>query len=453
MISNYKKNTNYQILTPTGFKDFIGVKKTTTNVIKTIYFDNGQTVCGSLDHEIVLDNKPIKLKDIKHVRSSYKYGFHDVYTIQGVNGECYYIKELEQYEPIISKNCAYIPEKIFEEFYSSTYPTISSGEDTKIIITSTAKDVNHFYEIWNDALNGKNTYAPIEIKWSDVDGRDEAWKKRTIGDIGQKKFDREYGNEFFGRTSVVVPIQLLKSLLISTPLVEKDDLKIFEYPLKNKKYVAMVDIAEGKGDGDNSALVIIKLPDEQNKTEPNKVVFTFKSNTISIFYFIELVHSFINQYNEAFLIPEVNIHDIASTLYRDYEYVNIIKTSIRNQHIASSFDYKSIKLGVKTTTVIKKLGLESLIELFEQKLLDISDIDILKELTTLSKGKTSFEARPGYNDDLVICLVLFAWAIRESKFRELLDLEEKVSNELQENYVKQLYDDLPDFLIDRGEFC
>jgi phage terminase large subunit-like protein len=80
---------------------------------------------------------------------------------------------------------AYVPQNVAEEFFSSVYPTITSGKETKVIIVSTPKGLNMFYRIWVNANKrtgeeGKNEYYPIEVHWSDVPGRDEEWKKQTI---------------------------------------------------------------------------------------------------------------------------------------------------------------------------------------------------------------------------------------------------------------------------------
>lgn len=452
--SSLKLNSTFEILTPEGFKDFKGIKKTTSSLKKTLTFYSGKQLSGSLDHPLIdTFGRKVLFRDIEKgtpnifgeevLQTTIETGSFDLFTVLGVEGEQFIVEET-----LVSSNCAFIPDKIFEEFYSSTYPTISAGEETKIIITSSANDINHFYELWKDANEGKNTYKPIEIKWSDVPGRNEAWKEQVISDIGQKRFNREFGNEFFGRSSVVIPLSLLKTLTVSKPLVAKEDLKIFEYPEKGGKYIAVVDVAEGKGDGDNSTIVIFKVPLSLEK-EPYKVVFTFCSNEVPIFSFIETVFSFCTQYNEALLIPEVNIHDIASVLYRDYEYTNIIRTTTKRQKVASPFAQETTKLGIKTTASIKKLGLESLIQLFEQNLLEISDIAILKELTNLVRGRETFEAKSGCFDDLAICLILFAWSIREEGMADLVEIETQALKDIQENYVKQLYDELPDFFVNR----
>lgn len=85
-----------------------------------------------------------------------------------------------------------IPKNVANEFISSTFPVIASGKTTKIIITSTPKGLNSFYDFWKGAVNKKNDFYPMKIHWWDVPGRDEAWKEREIRKFGKQKFAQEY---------------------------------------------------------------------------------------------------------------------------------------------------------------------------------------------------------------------------------------------------------------------
>jgi phage FluMu gp28-like protein len=59
----------------------------------------------------------------------------------------------------MSVNLLYLDEFAFveraAEFYTSTYPVVSSGKETKIIVTSTANGIgNIFHKIWEGAMQG-----------------------------------------------------------------------------------------------------------------------------------------------------------------------------------------------------------------------------------------------------------------------------------------------------------
>jgi len=119
---------------------------------------------------------------------------------------------------------AKVPSHIAEEFIASTYPVISSGKTSKIIMVSTPKGMNLFYEFWINAIKRKNNFYPIRVGWWEIAGRDEEWKRRTIADIGQKRFDQEYSCP---NAQAIVNIKdrktkLIKSVKISELFYNKD---------------------------------------------------------------------------------------------------------------------------------------------------------------------------------------------------------------------------------------
>ena len=87
---------------------------------------------------------------------------------------------------------AFVPNHIADQFFSSVYPTISSGKNTKVIIISTPHGMNMFYKLWHDAERGQNEYVPTEVHWSQVPGRDEVWKEQTIKNTSEAQFKVEF---------------------------------------------------------------------------------------------------------------------------------------------------------------------------------------------------------------------------------------------------------------------
>jgi len=448
-------NKGYLIKTPSGFKPFTALKKTYSNCLISLSLSSGRTITGSHDH-VLLDSSGTEktLADLlvgdfitsseQVVKKTHTLGITPLYSIQGVEGEVFYLEG-----NIASKNCAFIPNNIFNEFYSSVYPTIASGKETQIIMVSSAKDLNHFYELWSSAKKNENTFAPFEVNWQSVPGRDEQWVKSTIMDIGEARFNREFKNEFFGFVDSVIPSELIKHLEYTNPLHQSQEYKIFEEPKPKEVYIGVVDIAEGIGE-DYSVMTIFRVGKQENEQQqPHTVVFTLRSNKTNLFQFTELVWRFAKMYHEAWLLIEVNIHDIASPLYRDYEYENIIKTSIKKQKVSSAFFKEGTKFGVKTTVPVKKLGLEMLIDLLKKNWIVLNDIEIVKEMSTLVRKKKSFEASTGQHDDLVMTLVLFSWLLTNEGFKELVDLETPRSD-FHDAYVNSIWDSLPRIFIEDG---
>jgi hypothetical protein len=87
---------------------------------------------------------------------------------------------------------AFVPNHIADSFFASVYPTITSGKSTKVIIVSTPHGMNHFYRMWHDAERGKNEYVPTDVHWSEVPGRDAAWKAQTIANTSEQQFKVEF---------------------------------------------------------------------------------------------------------------------------------------------------------------------------------------------------------------------------------------------------------------------
>ena len=96
------------------------------------------------------------------------------------------------YNIIFLDEFAYVPSNVAEQFFSSVYPTISSGKTSKVMIVSTPHGMNMFYKMWTDSENKRNSYIPIEVHWSEVPGRDVKWKEETIRNTSESQFNSEF---------------------------------------------------------------------------------------------------------------------------------------------------------------------------------------------------------------------------------------------------------------------
>ena len=123
----------------------------------------------------------------------------------------------------LSVNLLYLDEFAFveraTEFYTSTYPVVSAGKDTKVIITSTANGIgNMFYKLWEGAEQGVNDFKSFRVDWWDVPDRDEAWKAQTISNTSQLQFDQEFGNTFFGTGDTLINAETLMAMSATNPI-------------------------------------------------------------------------------------------------------------------------------------------------------------------------------------------------------------------------------------------
>ncbi len=346
------------------------------------------------------------------------------------------------YNVIFLDEFAFIPNHIADDFFASVYPTISSGQSTKVIIVSTPRGMNHFYRMWHDAERGKNEYVPTEVHWSEVPGRDEAWKEQTIANTSEQQFKVEFECEFLGSVNTLINPAKLKNLVYENPITRNAGLDIHEKPVKNHQYLITVDVARGLGN-DYSAFIVFDITNF-----PYNIVAKYKNNDIKPMLFPSIIHDVAKGYNGAFVLVEVNdIGDqVASIIHYDLEYDNLLMASMRGragQVVGTGFSGKKTQLGVRTTSAVKKLGCSNLKTLLEDDKILVKDYEIISELTTFSQKHNSFEAEEGCNDDLAMCLVIFAWLVAQDYFKEMTDND--IRKRLYEEQRNQIEQDMAPF--------
>jgi hypothetical protein len=341
------------------------------------------------------------------------------------------------YNVIFLDEFAFIPNHIADDFFASVYPTISSGQSTKVIIVSTPRGMNHFYRMWHDAERGKNEYVPTDVHWSEVPGRDAAWKEQTIANTSEQQFKVEFECEFLGSVNTLINPAKLRNFVYEDPIKRNAGLDIYEEPKDEHNYLMTVDVARGLGN-DYSAFVVFDITNF-----PYKVVAKYRNNEIKPMLFPSIICEVAKGYNDAWLLVEVNdIGDqVASILHFDLEYDNVLMCAMRGragQIVGSGFSGKKSQLGVRTTAAVKKLGCSNLKTLMEDDKLLTVDYDIISELTTFAQRHNSFEAEEGCNDDLAMCLVIFSWLVAQDYFKEMTDNDvRKRIYEEQKNQIEQ----------------
>ena len=341
------------------------------------------------------------------------------------------------YNVIFLDEFAFIPNHIADDFFASVYPTISSGQSTKVIIVSTPRGMNHFYRMWHDSERGKNAYVATDVHWSEVPGRDAAWKEQTIANTSEQQFKVEFECEFLGSTNTLINASKLRNLVYEDPIKRNAGLDVYEHPKEENNYLITVDVARGIGN-DYSAFIVFDI-----SNFPYKVVAKYRNNEIKPMLFPSVINGVAKAYNGAWLLVEVNdIGDqVANILHFDLEYDNVLMCAMRGragQIVGSGFSGKKSQLGVRTTAAVKKLGCSNLKTLMEDDKLLTVDYDIISELTTFAQRHNSFEAEEGCNDDLVMCLVIFSWLVAQDYFKEMTnnDVRKRIYEE-QKNQIEQ----------------
>jgi len=326
------------------------------------------------------------------------------------------------YNIIFLDEFAYVPANVAEQFFSSVYPTISSGQTSKVIIVSTPHGMNMFYKMWVDAEEGRNSYVPIEVHWSEIPGRDVAWKEETIKNTSESQFNTEFECEFLGSIDTLITPAKLRQLTYREPTKSNAGLDQYEKPKENHTYIIPVDVSRGTS-RDYSAFTVIDI-----SQIPYKLVAKYRDNEIKPLLFPSKIYDVARAYNQAFVMVEVNDigEQVANTLQFDLEYDNLMMASMRGragQVLGGGFSGGKAQLGVRTTKAVKKMGCSNLKQMIEDNKLIIEDLDTISELSTFIVKGSSFEADEGCTDDLVSCLFLFAWASDQQYFKELTDID------------------------------
>jgi len=352
------------------------------------------------------------------------------------------------YNVIFLDEFAFIPNHIADDFFASVYPTISSGQSTKVIIVSTPRGMNHFYRMWHDSEKGKNEYIPTDVHWSEVPGRDQVWKEQTIANTSEAQFKVEFECEFLGSVNTLINPAKLRNLVYEDPIQRNAGLDIYEKPRKDHNYLMTVDVARGLGN-DYSAFVVFDITEF-----PYKIVAKYRNNEIKPMLFPNVIQDTLKGYNNAWVLIEVNDigEQVANILHYDLEYENMLMAAMRGragQVVGHGFSGKKSQMGVRTTAQVKKLGCSNLKTLLEDDKLLTLDYDIISELTTFAQKHNSFEAEEGCNDDLAMCLVIFSWLVAQDYFKEMTDTD--VRKRIYDEQKNQIEQDMAPFgFLDDG---
>lgn len=335
---------------------------------------------------------------------------------------------------------AIVPNTVADAFFTATYPVISSGDTSKVILTSTPLGYNHFWKFWDEAVRGINGFVPIEVKYQQHPRRDQAWANDQLATLGELKFNQEVLCAFLGSSNTLIRADIVAAMPISVPIYKNEDgLMIYEKAIKKDpnllpdsyqgnretdgkahSYVIIVDTAKGTG-GDYSAFSVIDI-----SASPYKVVAKYRNNSIAPLLYPSVIHKLARDYNDAWVLFEINASEqVPHIMYYDLEYENMLFVSRgkEGQSISSGFGGKSYALGVTTDKKVKRIGCSNLKALIEEGQLFIPDADTISELSTFVQKKDSWAADDGYHDDMVITLVLFAWLTTQSYFKDLTDID------------------------------
>jgi hypothetical protein len=327
------------------------------------------------------------------------------------------------------------------KFFTSTYPVISSGKTSKVIITSTPNGIgNMFHSIWEGAVQGISDFKPFTVRWWDVPGRDEAWKARTIANTSAEQFRQEFEIEFLGSGSTLLDANTLLSLKSVEPIsvLQNGSLNVYEEPIKANPeddksvdhfYIMTVDVSQGRGQ-DCSAFSVFDIT-----AKPFRQVATFNDNKVSPLVFPNIIVNMAKHFNEALVLVESNGPGqiVCNSIWYDFEYENLFVES----------SMKAGGLGVTQTKKTKRIGTSNLKDFVEGGKLIVVDKETIRQLCYFEECGTSFKAAGVEFDDMVMTLVIFSWFLSSTAFGNYDDLD--LRKMIFENELRKIDDDMVDF--------
>ena len=340
----------------------------------------------------------------------------------------------------LSVNLLFLDEFAFvenaSEFYTSTYPLVSAGKDTKVIITSTANGLGNIYhKLWEGAVQGTNEFKPFRIDWWDVPGRDDEWKRQTVSNTSELQFDQEFGNNFHGTGNTLISGNTLLAMKAKAPIYTQESIKVYDRPKQNPSYMMFVDVAKGRGQ-DYSTFNLVDI-----SARPFKQVAVYRDNNISPILFPDIIYKYAKTYNDAYVVIESNDQGsvVCNGLYYDLEYEHVFVESM----------IKKNAIGVEMTRKVKRIGCSNIKDLVERNKIDIVDADTIIEFSTFVAKGNSYEASDGNHDDLVMNFVLFGWFAASSLFNDMTDVN--IKELMYQEKMKQVEDELVPFgMVDDG---
>ena len=335
---------------------------------------------------------------------------------------------------------AIIPNNIADEFFASVYPTISAGETTKILLTSTPLGYNHFWKFWNESDKGTNGFDNMFIPYTEIPGRDDDWAEEQLKLLGEVKFNQEVLCDFLGSSNTLINGKSLGVMSSIDPIYKKDGLDIYEEPQEDKYYVISADTSRGIG-GDYSAFIVVDITQM-----PFKVVGKYRDNKVSPLLYPDFISKVAKDFNDAYVLLETNDigQQVVDILHQELEYENIFScVQEKNKQYVSPGFGKQSTLGVRTSKAVKRQGCLALKSLIEEQKFLLFDAECISELSTFVERSGTFAADEGYHDDLAMCMVLFAWLSTNTFFKDLTNVD--IRDNLYNSQMRMIENDLTPF--------
>ena len=320
---------------------------------------------------------------------------------------------------------ALVDDKIAHDFMMSVFPTVSSDPNAKIAITSTPRGKNNFYRMWEknerkakQGILSRDDFLTFKIRWNDVPGRDDEWRKGELEKLGEVGFKQEYDCAFEGSLATLVHsdfISAMKQKFMINPINIVDDkrMRIFSWPISKKEvdennyeYLVTVDPAMGTGQDYTVAQVWLV----RSNTDIEQVAI-YQSNDVPPDSFVPKIMAICKMYHNPYVIIETMEPAggiILSRLINDYDYYNVINMQKEG-------------IGFRMTHEIKIKACTLLQVYCEKQLLTIRDEITYGEIEMFGKKNNTYKAIGDNHDDCVTSVLSMLYYINSPYFYGNMD--------------------------------
>jgi hypothetical protein len=308
---------------------------------------------------------------------------------------------------LILDELAFIDNHLVENFWKSVYPIISSSKKSKIFIASTPNGTeNLFFQLYDNAIRGKNNWNPERVDWWEVPGRDDAWKEDTIRSLGSTEaFAQEFGNEFIQTGETVLNEDLLQKIKVDIKqpkyVYDEGSYLLWTEPEDGRIYVVGVDIGEGVGEA-ASVIQILDITELSNITQ----VAVYHNNKINPFNFTTKLLEILGHWGNPYAMIERNNcgAQVVDNLRNVHNYENIVNYAPESK---TKTNYN--RPGVIAHTNTKYRGVTNMRYWLNERLaVVIQDDHTFEELKTFVRnpnGTWSGKRGSGVHDDRIMSLI------------------------------------------------
>jgi hypothetical protein len=308
---------------------------------------------------------------------------------------------------------AFVRPTIAREFWTSITPTLSTGG--KAIITSTPNsDEDQFALIWKGANKledeygnptdiGINGFRAFRAFWREHPDRDDIWASQQRQILGEDRFRREMDCEFIINDETLIAPAKLIDLQSTDPIYKTGQVRWFRAPQPDRIYVISLDPSLGTG-GDPAAIQVF----EANSTEQ---MAEWRHNRTTIPEQIRILADICRHINDTvkdsksiyYTVENNTIGEAALISIAEYGEENIEGYFLSEPGGGSGRRYRK---GFNTTHKPKLAACAKLKNLLETGRMTIHSASLISELKTFVAHGTSYAAKPGETDDLVMSTVL-----------------------------------------------